>query len=281
MFVTDNLVYLELHKTGGTHIGRLLSELLDGEQIGKHNRLPLEFQNRFILGSIRNPWDWYVSLWAYGCGAKGSVYTCTTQGVNLSYYHRQLPKEMGTNWLSPSQYLQQILADCTKPVAQWQACYRDHRDAQLFRTWLKKVLSSARRLDIREGFGFSPLSHHSGLLTYRYFKLFTDLNKQLYQDSSKLKSVENMEEIWSHHKQVNYIIRNENLESDLIEALERANLNITEQQKQTVFGARQAKTNTSKRKETGYYYDQECLDLVAEKDALIIKNHNYTAPKIN
>ncbi len=40
MFVSDKLVFTELHKTGGTHIYSWLSRLIGGEQRGKHNRVP-------------------------------------------------------------------------------------------------------------------------------------------------------------------------------------------------------------------------------------------------
>ena len=71
MFVSEKIVFLELHKTGGSHIGHLLSSLLEGEQVGKHNTLKDLYRNRTILGSIRNPWDWYVSLWPMGVVAVG------------------------------------------------------------------------------------------------------------------------------------------------------------------------------------------------------------------
>lgn len=76
MLVSDHLVYLELPKTACSHIRDLLKLLVGGDIVGKHNRLPghLMQQNKMIVGSIRNPWDWYVSMWAYGCDRKGLLY---------------------------------------------------------------------------------------------------------------------------------------------------------------------------------------------------------------
>jgi hypothetical protein len=62
MFVADGLVYLELQKTGGSHICRLLEQYANGRPEGKHNRLTAEYSTHYVIGSIRNPWDWYVSL---------------------------------------------------------------------------------------------------------------------------------------------------------------------------------------------------------------------------
>ena len=70
MFEADRLLYIDLHKTGCSHIGRLLQETVGGRRLGKHNRPSAMPTDRMIIGSVRNPWDWYVSLWAFGC--KGS-----------------------------------------------------------------------------------------------------------------------------------------------------------------------------------------------------------------
>ena len=81
MFVTDKLVYLQLQKTGCTHIVRLITELVGGELVGrKHGRLEKGFalEGRKIVGSVRDPWSWYVSLWAFGCIQSGTVYASTT-----------------------------------------------------------------------------------------------------------------------------------------------------------------------------------------------------------
>ena len=81
MFVSEKIVFIQLQKTGCTHIAKLLSNLLEGRHIGKHNRATPElFTNqRSFLGSIRDPWEWYVSLWAYGCDKKGRIYQRVTK----------------------------------------------------------------------------------------------------------------------------------------------------------------------------------------------------------
>ena len=58
----------------------------------------------------------------------------------------------------------------------------DADDAGLFRKWLKLLLSAENRFDIGEGYGYSPLSRHAGLLTYRYFRLFT-LGRAVFTDA--------------------------------------------------------------------------------------------------
>ncbi|HCS64594.1 MAG TPA: hypothetical protein DIW64_11245 [Cellvibrio sp.] len=279
MFVSDSLIFVELHKTAGSHIGRCLNKILTGEQVGKHNVVPPELQNRFILGSIRNPWDWYVSLWGYGCDRKGSAFSQTTRRYSVDYYWRQLNKEMGKNWLNPAQYARQMLADTTKPVALWNEVYADSGNPELFRQWLRLMLDSKRRFDIGEGYGFSPLSAHSGVLTYRYFKLFTNLGAQLYS-LPDLANSSSLNDVWKQYGITNFVVRNEHLEADLIDALTSANIPLSDEQRLFILQGKNEKTNTSSRKSMDFYYDEESIALVKNKEDFIISRYGYTAPNI-
>lgn len=277
MYITDKLVFLELHKTGGTHIGRWLEQIVGGERKGKHNRLAPSLADRHIVGSIRNPWDWYVSLWAYGCQQQGSVYQQTTDSVNPRYYRRQLHREMGLPRTTIGKALIQSAHDLKKDRRAWQAVYADSNDPSLFQEWLSMILAPEHRFALREGFGFSPVSQHSGLMTYRYLKLFTSLGDRLYSDAalSSQASVESNLQEWFI---VDSMIRNENLENDLIAAIESAGYKLNATDAEALISARDQKTNTSKRKAARYYYDERSSGLVEEKEALIIRRHGYTAP---
>jgi hypothetical protein len=245
--------------------------------VGKHNAVPPELQDRFILGSIRNPWDWYVSLWGYGCDKKGSAFSQTTRRFSPNYYWRQLNKEMGRNWLSPAQYCRQIMADSVKPVATWNDVYADSSNPELFRKWLRLMLDPKHRYDMGEGYGFCPLSRHSGLLTYRYFKLFTNLGNDLYR-LPELANPAKLNEVWAARAITNFVIRNEHLEADLIEALTCAKIPLTDEQRLFIEQGKTEKSNTSSRKSVDTYYDEETIRLVGEKEAFIIARYNYQPP---
>lgn len=279
MFVSDSLIFTELHKTGGSHILRCLDAVLDGQRVGKHNRIPPELRDRFVIGSIRNPWDWYVSLWSYGCSQRGGVFERTRHRFGFQYYWRQLNKEMGRNWLTPRQYLTQLVFDSRKPMDEWQEVYSDSNNPELFRKWLTLVLSPERRFDLGEGFGFSPVCHHSGLLTYRYLKLFTHLDQRLYNDAA-LRNKDELSNIYQDTGFVNRFIRNERLEQDLLEALNSAGIPMTDSQKDLIASSKDNKTNTSERRATEFYYDHTTVNLVQDKESLIITNHGYEAPNI-
>lgn len=65
MIVTDRLVFLHLHKSGGTFVNALLMQCMpDARQIGYHlpyRELPVAYRELPVLGTVRNPWDYYVS----------------------------------------------------------------------------------------------------------------------------------------------------------------------------------------------------------------------------
>jgi len=277
MYISEKFVYTELHKTAGTHIGKWLKLLTTGEQIGKHNRIPPEQRDKLIFGSIRNPWDWYVSLWAYGCDNKGSVWYQTTDKVNLRYCREQLPREMNISSFSPLVFTKQVISDLTKPTELWKNSYKYSNDPANFKLWLKLMFNNDRKFDIREGFGFSPISNIAGVLTYRFLKLFTNLDKLLY--SKKLLSKYNsIEELWGEHSISNYFIRMEHLEEDLIQALLMANIEISQQNTEELIAAKTAKTNTSSRKSLAHYYDDESIQLVYNKEQFLIKLFEYSPP---
>ncbi len=275
MFVADQLVFLELQKTGGSHIRRLLKQYTDGEVQGKHNRL-LQAPDRAVISTIRNPWDWYVSLWAYGVGGKGAIRSRVETGVDFDYYYRMLPKSMGRNWLSPGEFISAFRHDITKPVSQWQKTYRDASDPEEFQAWIRLLFDKKRRFDIGEGYGFSPVSACAGLLTYRYLRLLT-LGDRIFHDQ-RLSVTSGIEEYDAELNIASSVIKMESLEEDFVHALVDAGVDLSEQQVAEIVNKRDDKTNASERKPVAFYYDKETARLVADGDAYLIKKYGYVAP---
>lgn len=274
MFVAKDFVFLEMQKTGGSHILKLLRRYTHGENFGKHNRLIDAYKDKFIIGSIRNPWDWYVSLWAYGVSGKGAIRARTTKRVDFNYYYVGLPKSMGKNWLNINQLARAISNDITKPTQEWRLSYKSPDDPNNFRRWLKLVLDSKRKYDLGEGYAFSPLSKIAGLMTYRYFRLFT-LGDLIYKDDSLI-SHHGLQEFDRKWNILRAIIRNEHLEEDFIRVLDMAGYRLSPEQVQEVYDEK--KTNVSSRNATAYYYDRETIELVSEKEAYLINKYGYASP---
>jgi hypothetical protein len=69
MIVCSKFVFLHLHKSGGTFVNQMIANCIPyARQIGYHlpyRELPLGFQRRPVLGTVRNPWSYYVSWYHF------------------------------------------------------------------------------------------------------------------------------------------------------------------------------------------------------------------------
>lgn len=69
MIVADKFVYIHMHKTGGQTLSQiLLSRLPGAQEVGYHypaSLLPVSLSALPVIGMVRNPWDWYVSWYAF------------------------------------------------------------------------------------------------------------------------------------------------------------------------------------------------------------------------
>lgn len=69
MIVTENFVLMHMHKTGGQSLSRIVQNCIPGHQIvGYHyplDMLPEAYVDLPVVGMVRNPWDWYVSWYAF------------------------------------------------------------------------------------------------------------------------------------------------------------------------------------------------------------------------
>ena len=261
MFVTDRLVYLQLQKTGCTHIARLLAQICPGEQVQKHNRLPPELRasGRIILGSIRNPWDWYLSLWSYGCGKKGAL------------YKRLVARDLDRNKASASGNL----SEKHSPLFAWHNAYGNNDEPEHFRQWLRMVQNPDNRYDLGERYAESPLSLGNGFFTYRYLYLYTGNLETLF--SPAITSPENLRAVIENDNLLDFTIRNEQLEDDLVKGLAHCGITLNQDQTNLIYSA--PRTNTSlRRKPAADYYDRDTIELVRARDQFLIEKYRYTAP---
>jgi len=270
MFVANKLVYLQLQKTGSTHITKLLSEILQGQEYTKHMRPPLSIseKNKYFIGSIRNPWDWYVSLWSFGCQDKGGFYNRMTSRIFTGLYMFKYPFKTTLAFIN----------ELTKPIEKWKYLYSDWKDPELFRKWLKLIFNPRRKYDLKEKYGFSPISDYGGFLTYRYMYLYSKEVKKLYTN----KYVGNLIKLKNFDKSNNildFIIRNENLENDLIDVFHKIGIALDDEDINKINSSK--KTNTSKRnKNLKLYYDEDSRELIYKRERFLIDKYNYTKPDL-
>lgn len=67
VIVTNHFVYIHTSRTAGTFLNKLILEQVPGAQMlqyhGHLGDLPEEFAHLPVIGFVRNPWDWYVSMY--------------------------------------------------------------------------------------------------------------------------------------------------------------------------------------------------------------------------
>lgn len=72
MMATDRMVFLHLHKSGGTFVNALLRNCIPGARlIGYHypyREIPAADRHLPVVGTVRSPWSYYVSWFHFQSG---------------------------------------------------------------------------------------------------------------------------------------------------------------------------------------------------------------------
>jgi hypothetical protein len=267
MIKTEKIIYLQMPKTGCTYIASLLIKIAGGKQIGKrkHNALRNYNTNRLIVGSIRNPWDWYVSLWAFGCSSRGSLYNRVNGLFSIELFSKLLRMK-----------LDEVYYKFKIPFGLWRSLYQDTADPELFRKWIKVILNPERREDLNEGFWKTPISEFAGFMTYRYARLY--LKNIFSKEAKKIRNIDDLKLYDNSNNLINMIIRNESLEDDFLEVLRNTNHPIDKDALNKLKNSPPKKINYSTHKKTSFYYDDETINLVREKEKFLIDKYNYEFP---
>lgn len=271
MFINDKLIYLELHKTGCTHVRERLRELAGGELVGKHNQIPRNLleTNRVIVGSVRNPWEWYLSLWTYGCDGRGSVRASLVDGSAFRF--------RGQGWRShPSLALRSFLMGSPLSGRYWRRLYSDPSDPGAFREWLIAVNDPAVFNAIGEAYGGYALCRHSGLLTQRFMRLFCCAAGELGRLSA-LSDAASVRAFIEESCFVDEFLRNEALEYDLLKLCTKLKIvNTLDLPLLTDTGIR---TNASSRRGgAADFYCPQTAALVMRRDNVLISKFGYSSP---
>jgi len=271
MYVSDRIVFVELQKTGCTHIRNLLKELLGGRFVERHIQADprLFVEGRSFFGSVRDPWPWYMSLWAYGCDGKGDIYdNVTTPGIRL--------RQRGWR-LHPFSLLGEVLQSRFNRHAQeWRRTMHDVNDAGAFRQWLYMLHDETYWGDVHEGYWRFPMNRFAGLMTYRYLKLFA-CKKGENDLMRPITTPEQLAAFERDHCFIDHFIRNERLESDLLAALQQVGI-VVPPETAAAWQARPRTNTSSKKHGVGYYYDADTEKLVGARERLIIEKFGYRAP---
>jgi hypothetical protein len=296
MLISEKLIFVELQKTGSTHIKGLLKKVVGGENDGKHNVPTPELigSGRKFIASVRNPWSWYLSLWSYGCLQKGELYERLT---NEKKWRRMLDKEEGKDPEERAADVAEAAADAAEggegpegaakgkgktlpdhftPERARSFWYADPDNAEAFREWLQAILATRPLRKVLEtGYGKSPISRAGGLMTFRYFSLCTRNGENVDKSVSTLDALKNYDK---ENCFIDHFVRNESLAEDLIKAIAACGVELDDEKKKQIREAK--KTNVSSRPHgADYYYDNASTQLVARREKFIIEKFSYRNAK--
>jgi hypothetical protein len=266
MIVTPAIAFLHFQKTGGNHVVKVLDRHFPTEQRGKHNGLPDDVDRPHVWMGIRNPWDWYVSLWAYGCGPKSNLGTMLKMAPKdsaaaLVRRHGQRPAE----WPVMARH---IAAAMSKDAGFWRDCYADSHDPLRFRRWLLALLGP---LSAESGEDYSATRIHrfAGVMTARYLRV-TSREGVWAKSRGRIADMADVAAYLDRHSVVTRFIRQESLDADV-----HAGLVEVIGEDAIVATGDLARTNTSDHAGRDFYYDAATRDLVAARDTVIIARHGY------
>lgn len=277
MFLNNKSVYIHMPKTGGSHIVSLLSSLTNGYESGDKHGSPAEDvldSDKCYVTSIRNPWDWYLSLWAYGTQGKGAM----MKRLTLTK-HRLLKKTLRKTLKNPLQYHKLLIKDSLKwfleDIDSWRSVYDKKQNVESFRKWLKLVHDPANSHLIQDRYGNKAIKDICGYMTYRYLYISCK-NAEGLNKPEIISSYSDVVDFESRNCYIDYFIRQESLEDDFCHFIENYHAQtLTDEEKSFIYGKR--KTNTSKRGlNISDYYDETSINLVYERDRLIIDKFGYT-----
>lgn len=264
MFISKKICFLELEKTGISSINKFLKDhIKDGETTQPHDYVTEDLMKKklFFIGSIRNPYDWYISRWSYGCKMKNedSMYK-NLVNKRLSYSRI---KNIKGQYLKKFTYLKKQIFKNNKF---WSELYSDPYSAKNFQKWLKAILGNNKKNELAEQYYFSSFNKNLGYMTFRYLIMFTKPNSR-NQIFNSLNSYNDIKDFDKNFNFINYFIKIENLYSDLNKLFKTLNLNIE---------SNLEKINSSNRnQEINYYYDDECKEIVKQCDKFLFYKYNY------
>ncbi|HKT32331.1 MAG TPA: hypothetical protein VJS89_07560 [Gammaproteobacteria bacterium] len=93
MIATQRFLFVHLHKTGGQFVNRVLLRYLpDAHAIGYHlprSAAPPELRALPVIGFVRNPWDWYVSWYAFNLAQpqRNPIFRAVSTDGRLDFKH--------------------------------------------------------------------------------------------------------------------------------------------------------------------------------------------------
>ncbi|MGV3550374.1 hypothetical protein [Rhizobium sp.] len=111
MIEYEKFIYLDMYKTGSTYVDSLLRKLIKGKPLRRTRHAPITKgrpffwkRGKYAFATVRNPWDWYVSMWAYSIKQPNVLFFRDVRTVlgpegSKKLFDAENPKESFAVWL--------------------------------------------------------------------------------------------------------------------------------------------------------------------------------------
>lgn len=242
MIEYSNFIYLDVYRTGSTHLIGLLEQICVDEPIRSFRHSSLTKGRRLglaggktVFTTVRNPWDWYVSLWAYGADGKSAIRRHLaphfSAGEMAAFYDR---------------------SDAAASFCRW---LRLMHDPDVLNRVMNEYLPQS---------GLAPVI---GLYTYRFLRVTTRFPRVLLRHPL-IRSPQGAVTYHRLNKAYDTVFRNERLDDDLIAFVETHPAGFRDDAVQTIRAEAASRTNRSNRTLASYrdYYGDPEADLVSTRD---------------
>jgi hypothetical protein len=249
----EKYIYLDVYKTGSAHLKYLLPEITEGQQVRLKRHAPLTAGRpyswtggKLVFATVRNPWDWYTSLWSYACERKGGIWR---------FFSEALPKSEIRPMFDPQ-----------NPVASFEKWLRAVND----KDFMERV--------IRNNLPESGLAGIVGLYTFRFMRVTTPY-PTVFLKSWLVPGIDAAIRYQRRFHMYKDVLRSESLNSDLkaYVAKHRERCRFRADAEAIIDRFAAAPRNTSTRVLPGFrdYYNDATRQLVADKDRLFLELFGY------
>ncbi len=269
MFISEQICFVEFGKTGCSFIREVFNENIKSGRLTKiHDQITndLIYSERIKVGSIRNPLDWYISLWSFGClmKKKDPLYSNLT---TLRLNPKRL-KDVEDNILKKIFFLYDQFR---KDINLNENLYSDPYNIDNFKNWIRNLFDLKKRNFIGEQYSISNTNNFLGYMSFHYLIRFTNplFHKKLFDGS--MNNLMDINEYYKKYNYIDYFIKFESLNSSLISLFEKIKLPLNKNDLHNTKPINKSNRFTK----IDDYYDKETTEMVKHYDALIFKLHKY------